>query len=266
MTGLTLRSEASSRHIGLEHIRVAFPTKRGPLVAVEDVSLDIAAGEFVSVVGPSGCGKSTLLHMIAGLRHPSGGTVTYDGARVTDVNTRVGYITQRDTLLPWRTVERNVSLALDIAGKADPARVRSLIEMVGLTGFEQHFPAEISGGMRQRVAIARTLAQNPETLLMDEPFGALDAQLRLTLQQTLLRIWEADRKTVLFVTHDIEEAIALSDRVVVLTGRPARVKMDVAIDLPRPRNVVEIRQQPEFRALFGRLWDALDVVPEAVPA
>ncbi|MES2184177.1 MAG: ABC transporter ATP-binding protein [Pseudomonadota bacterium] len=250
----------------LEDIRVTFPTARGPVTAVENVGLDIQQGEFVSIVGPSGCGKSTLLHLIAGLRPPSGGTITYGGQAVTDVNTRVGYITQRDTLLPWRTVERNISLAFDIAGKPDRERVASLVRLVGLTGFEQHYPTEISGGMRQRVAIARTLAHDPETLLMDEPFGALDAQLRLSLQQTLLRIWEGSRKTVIFVTHDIEEAIALSDRIIVLSGRPAHVKEDVAVNLPRPRNVIAIRQDAAFRELFTRLWSALEMPADEVQA
>ncbi len=242
---------------------MTFPARPQPTVAVDDISLDLAPGQFVSVVGPSGCGKSTLLHLVAGLRRPTRGRVLYDGAVVADVNRRVGYITQRDTLLPWRTVERNVALADDIARRRDPERIRSFIELVGLTGFERHFPSELSGGMRQRVAIARTLAQDPETLLMDEPFGALDAQLRLHLQQTLLRIWEGSRKTVLFVTHDIEEAIALSDRVVVLSGRPARVKLDLVVDLPRPRDVVAIRHEAAFRGLFDRLWSALDAPAEA---
>ncbi len=246
----------------LDNVSVTFTASQGTVQAIRDISLSIGTGQFVSIVGPSGCGKSTLLHLIAGLRPPSSGTVYYGNAVVTGVNTKVGYITQRDTLLPWRNVEKNVSLALDIAGRADPARIASLIRLVGLAGFEHYFPAQISGGMRQRVAIARTFAQDPETMLMDEPFGAVDAQLRLTLQQTLLQIWEGSHKTVIFVTHDLEEAIALSDRIIVLTGRPARVKLDVAVTLPRPRDAIAIRQDPAFRALFAELWGALDA-PEA---
>jgi NitT/TauT family transport system ATP-binding protein len=253
----------SQPQILIDGARVTFPTRSGELVAIEGLDLRIDTREFVSIVGPSGCGKSTLLHLIAGLRKPDRGTIAYDGTAITDANTRVGYITQRDTLFPWWTVERNVGLAFAISGKREPQRVQSLIDLVGLNGFERHFPSELSGGMRQRVAIARTLAHDPETLLMDEPFGALDAQLRLTMQQALLRIWDSNRKTVVFVSHDLEEAIALSDRVVVLGERPARVLLDVPVNLPRPRDAVAIREDPIFRALFTRLWSALGATAEA---
>jgi NitT/TauT family transport system ATP-binding protein len=229
--------------------------------ALDGFSLSIAQGEFVGIVGPSGCGKSTLLNLAAGLMRPSVGQVRYGGQSVQTINTRVGYITQKDSLLPWRTVEDNVGLALQIQGMRGKARrelTQRYINMVGLDGFERHFPAELSGGMRKRVALARTLVYDPETLLMDEPFGALDAQLKLILHDELLRLWEKSGKTIVFVTHDLAEAVALSDRVVVLTPRPGRVKLVQSIELPRPRDVFHVRFTPEFGALFERLWQTLE--------
>ncbi len=228
--------------------------------AIEEISLEVRPGEFLAVVGPSGCGKSTLLNLTAGLMRPNGGRVFYDGAPVQGINDRVGYITQKDNLLPWRTVEANVGIALELRGLARGERrerIARYVSLVGLSGFEHHYPSELSGGMRKRVTLARTLIYDPETLLMDEPFGALDAQLKLVLQDELLRIWEASRKTIVFVTHDLTEAVSLADRVVVVSARPGRVKLVEEISLPRPRDVFRVRFSERFGEHFERLWDRL---------
>jgi len=230
------------------------------MTALQSVDLDIEAGDFVCVVGPSGCGKSTLLNLLSGLMEPSGGQVLMGGSPIAMPNTRVGYMTQKDTLMPWRSVRRNVALPLEISGVSRAEidqRVAAMIETVGLTGFEESYPSQLSGGMRKRVVLARTLIQDPEVLLADEPFGALDAQLRMILQAELQRIWMETKKTILFVTHDIAEAVALADRVIVMSARPARVKLDRRIDLPRPRDIYRINMQPEFTALVDELWEAL---------
>jgi NitT/TauT family transport system ATP-binding protein len=231
------------------------------LLACHHVSLEIERGEFVAVVGPSGCGKTTLLNMSAGLMKPSAGGVQYAGEELTGANRHVGYMTQRDSLLPWRSVDGNIGVALEIQGVESQKRadlVRQYVHMVGLDGFEKHYPAELSGGMRKRVALARTLIYDPETLLMDEPFGALDAQLKLILQGELLKLWERSHKTILFVTHDLTEAITLADRVVVMSSRPGRIKLIQKIDLPRPRDVFKVRFTPRFGELHEMLWSALE--------
>jgi NitT/TauT family transport system ATP-binding protein len=232
-----------------------------PVQALENFSLAVLHGEFVSIVGPSGCGKSTLLNLAAGLMKPTSGEVRYDGATFKELNYRVGYMTQKDTLMPWRTVEANVDLALRIAGvgRAERAeRTQHFIDLVGLKGFEKHFPGELSGGMRKRAALARLLVYDPETLLMDEPFGALDAQLKMVMHEELLSIHERTRKTVLFVTHDLSEAVTLSDRVVVLGPRPGRVRFVQEINLKRPRDVFHIRFTRDFGILFETLWAAME--------
>ncbi|MGW4962433.1 ABC transporter ATP-binding protein [Nonomuraea sp. NPDC004186] len=229
------------------------------IVALRDFDLEIAEGGFVSVLGRSGCGKSTMLNLMAGLTTPTAGSVVYRGEPVSGPRTQLGYLTQSDTLMPWRDVRRNVELPLEIGGvPARPRRERAaeLIKKVGLEGFERHYPRELSGGMRRRVSLARMLAGDPETLLMDEPFGALDAQLRGDLQAELLRLWEESGQTVVFVTHDIEEALLLGDRVVVL-GRAGRIVLDRPIDLPRPRDADELRVDPDFVALHRELTGAL---------
>ena len=246
--------------IRFDRVGKRFFKNRLPVQALQEVSLEIGRGEFIAVVGPSGCGKSTLLNMTAGLMKPTTGGVHYDGRAVDAVNTRVGYVTQRDNLLPWRTARDNVAIALEIRGVAAGERRRlvdEVIQTVGLTGFEDHYPGELSGGMRKRVALARTLIYSPETLLMDEPFGALDAQLKLILQSELLRLWDAEHKTILFITHDLTEAITLADRVVVLSARPGRVKFVQEIDLPRPRDVFTVRFTQRFGQLNQVLWDKL---------
>ncbi|GAA5123858.1 ABC transporter ATP-binding protein [Pseudonocardia adelaidensis] len=229
------------------------------IVALRELSLDIAEGSFVTVVGRSGCGKSTLLNMLAGLTPPSAGEIRYRDHRLSGPDTQIGYLTQHDTLMPWRDVLRNVEMPLEIRGVASAERrsvATELVQRVGLGGFEKHYPRELSGGMRRRAGLARMLAGSPETLLMDEPFGALDAQLRTELQLELLRLWQGSGQTVVFVTHDIEEALLLGDRVVVL-GRVGRILLDREIALARPRSADELRVDPEFVALHGELSTAL---------
>jgi sulfonate transport system ATP-binding protein len=231
------------------------------LLAVYQVSLDIRKGEFVSLIGPSGCGKSTLLNIAAGLLHPTAGAVLCDGEPVSAINTKIGYLTQHSTLLPWRTVEKNVSVPLEIQGvpRAERReRIASILRLVGLSKFAHHYPAQLSGGMLRRLALARMLVYGPEILLMDEPFGALDAQLRTELQRELLRIWEHETKTVLFVTHDIEEAIVLSDRIVVLAANPGRVLHEESIDFARPRDIGRLRTTDGFHRVQDRLWTLLE--------
>jgi len=226
-------------------------------LALQDVNLRIAPGRFVSFVGPSGCGKSTLLNMIAGLVRPTEGEVRYKGRAVAEVNTDVGYITQDDNLLPWRTLQENVEVALEFRGvPADERRPQALkyIEMVGLSGFEHHYPHELSGGMRKRTALVRTLIYEPSVILMDEPFGPLDAQTRVILQDELLRLWEGTGKTIVFVTHDLVEAIALSDEIVLFSRAPGTIKQVYQVPLPRPRDVFHIHADPNFPAFYDRLW------------
>jgi NitT/TauT family transport system ATP-binding protein len=232
------------------------------LDAMGPVSLGVRRGEFLAIVGPSGCGKSTLLNLIAGTLRPSRGEVFFEGARVEGVNRNVGYITQKNHCLPWRTVEGNVRLPLEFRGvpRGDmAAKVTGALKQVGLTGFEQSYPRQLSGGMLQRLSIARTLAYAPATYLMDEPFGSLDAQLRLRMHEEILRLWHETGATFVFVTHDLQEAITLADRVVVISRRPGRIKTIVDIDLPRPRDVIDLQASPAFGAYFRQLWDALDV-------
>ena len=222
------------------------------VVAVQDLSLAVRDNEFVSLVGPSGCGKSTLLMMAAGLESISAGDILFDGTPVTGPGADRGMVFQSYTLFPWLSVEENIRFALKKSGlgrSEQGALVREHIQLVGLTGFERAYPNQLSGGMRQRVAIARALVYKPRMLLMDEPFGALDAQTRLQMQELLLQVWQAHRTTVLFVTHDVEEALLLSDRIYVMTARPGRIKAEIAVDLPRPRNLLETESDPRFAAL-----------------
>jgi NitT/TauT family transport system ATP-binding protein len=229
------------------------------IVALRELTMDIAEGSFVTVLGRSGCGKSTLLNMLAGLTQPSAGEIRYRDRRLSGPDTQIGYLTQHDTLMPWRDVLRNVEMPLEIQGVAAAKRrsvATDLVQRVGLAGFEKHYPRELSGGMRRRASLARMLAGDPETLLMDEPFGALDAQLRTELQLELLRLWQGSGQTVVFVTHDIEEALLLGDRVVVL-GPVGRILLDREIRLGRPRSADELRVDPEFVALHKELSGAL---------
>ena len=226
--------------------------------AVRDVTLAVGAGEFVSVVGPTGCGKSTLLNVAAGLLQPSSGSVRVLGEPLSGINRRAGYMFQAESLMPWRSALDNVCAGLEFAGveRSDAeARARDWLSRVGLAGFEMRYPHELSGGMRKRVALAQILILDPRLLLMDEPFSALDIQTRQLMENELLDLWSADRKSVLFITHDLEEAIALSDRVVVLSAGPATHGIgEYPIDLPRPRDVNEIRLTPHFVELHTQIW------------
>jgi NitT/TauT family transport system ATP-binding protein len=248
---IRLTGAAKSFHMQGKEIRALSPT-----------DLAVSAEEFVALVGPSGCGKSTILNMVAGLLRPNAGSVHYDGGPVRDLNRRVGYMTQKDTLLPWRRTADNIRIALELkcrpTSRADADRkVARMMELVGLQGFENHYPAELSGGMRKRALLARTLIYEPETLLMDEPFGALDAQLKLVMLDQLQALVRQRRMTCLFVTHDLGEAITLADRVVVLSARPGRIRAIRHIPLPRPRDVHKIRFTPEFAHHYEELWDVL---------
>jgi sulfonate transport system ATP-binding protein len=229
--------------------------------AVSRVSFDICDKEFVAIVGPSGCGKSTILNMIGALIPPSGGEILVDGQRVGGVPPpQVGYVFQKDTVFPWRTVEQNIALGLEYRGlpaARRAARVKEAIALAGLQGFEEVFPATLSGGMRQRVALMRSLIVDPEILLMDEPFGALDTHTKLNLHAELLSLWEAKHQTVVFVTHDLSEAITLADRIVVMTRRPGRLKLVYDVKLPRPRNVITIRESEEYLREYGQIWHTL---------
>ena len=246
--------------IQIDELSVRFPTPRGePVTAVDRVSQRIPAGAFVSVVGPSGCGKSTMLGVLAGLTPATEGSVAVDGRVVTGPDRRVGLVFQEDSTLPWKTVTDNVRFAMQIAGvdRAEQRRrAAEAIDLVGLTGFEHAHPAMLSGGMRQRVALARSLALEPSVLLMDEPFAALDQQTRLLLGAEILRIWRRTHQTVLFVTHDLSEAILLSQQVWVMSYRPGRIIDVVDIDLPADRDA-SVVSTPEFNRLQNRVWESL---------
>ena len=237
-----------------------FVSRGREVLALDGVSLSIDSGQFVAFVGPSGCGKSTLLNMIAGILQPSAGEIIHDDQRVSGINRQIGYMTQVDNLLPWRTVEQNIRLPLEIQRRdrrETRERVEMLLDMVNLSGFAKHFPVELSGGMRKRVAIAQLLAYDPGTFLLDEPFGALDAQLKLIMQSELMKIWERTGKTVVFVNHDLAEAVALAQRVVVFSGRPGRIKHIEDVELPASRDMFKIRFEKAFQAQYERLWAEL---------
>ena len=226
-------------HILVSGVSKRFAIPGGDVIALKDIDLAIAKGEFVCLLGPSGCGKSTLLNAVAGFALPTTGLITVDGRRVSAPGPDRGMVFQEYALFPWMTVAQNVAFGLEIKGMARPeikARVAELLAMLKLSDFPDRFPKDLSGGMRQRVAIARVLALDPPVLLMDEPFGALDSLTRRSLQDELLRIWALMKKTIIFVTHSIEESIYLADRIVVMTYRPGTIKADVAVDMPRPRD------------------------------
>ena len=250
--------------LALENITCTFVSRDKPgqrYTAVRDTTLLVAPGEFVSVVGPTGCGKSTLLNVAAGLLDPSAGSVRVAGEALTGLNRKAGYLFQTEALMPWRNAMENIIAGLQFRGmEPDACRVLGVewLRRVGLGGFGDRYPHQLSGGMRKRVSLAQTLILNPQILLMDEPFSALDVQTRQLMENELLELWSADRKSVVFITHDLEEAIALSDRVVVLSAGPAsRPIGEYRIDLPRPRDVAEIRLTPRFVEIHAEIWHAM---------
>jgi len=256
------RSCASDRvpKIEARGVRKRFASKRGAVLALESIDFVADPGEFVTIVGPSGCGKSTLLYIVGGFVDATAGEVRVDGRVVTAPDPSRGIVFQEFALFPWKTVRGNIAYGPARQGIPRGQRrelVRKYIDMVKLTGFEKHYPKELSGGMRQRVALARTLIVDPDVLLMDEPFGSIDAQTRVVLQAELLQIWEQTHKTVVFVTHSVEEALFLSDRIYVLSNRPTTVRDVLRVDLPRPRDPESILSSPEYVRLHERIWDLL---------
>ena len=246
--------------IQFEHVFKTFVADRRSVPTLDDVNLSINADEFLAIIGPSGCGKSTLLRLLAGFTYPTAGTVYCYEQPVTAINTRVGFVSQENDLFPWMTLLHNVEyplLARHVPSKERTERARALIDLVGLTGFESSYPHQLSGGMQKRASLIRTIIYEPAIILMDEPFGPLDAQTRLILQNELLNIWSSRHMTVLFVTHDLVEAIALSDRVVVMTKRPAHIKAIVDVPLQRPRDVFEIHDQQGFHETHHHLWQLM---------
>jgi NitT/TauT family transport system ATP-binding protein len=251
---------ATQAKLELKDISMVFSRRGQRFQALRDVSIQVAAGQFISIVGASGCGKTTLLRIVDGLTTPTRGQVWVDGQAVARPGPDRGFVFQQDALFPWRTVLDNVIFGLEVQGKPkNEARERAdvLVRLVGLSGFEQHFPHELSGGMRQRANLARALTIDPDVLLMDEPFASLDAQTREIMQSELLRIWRSNRKTVLFVTHQIDEAVYLSDRVVVMTSRPGQVKAVLDVDLPRPRDL-SVKRTPRFLELVDDIWRMIE--------
>ena len=246
--------------VSIQAVSRVFETAKGQRTqALQPVDFEVRDNDFVTILGPSGCGKSTLLRIVAGLDHATSGRVLLDGVPVEGPGAERGMVFQSYTLFPWLTIEQNIRFGLRERGMPEAQqkeRAAYFIAKVGLRGFEQHFPKQLSGGMQQRTAIARALANDPKILLMDEPFGALDNQTRVLMQELLLGIWEAERKTVLFVTHDIDEAIFMANRVAVFSARPGRIKTELAVDLPHPRHYT-IKTSPEFMDLKARLTEEI---------
>ncbi len=259
--GVVETEREAGRAVALADVTIAFPVAQGVYTAVERASLEVGAGEFVAIVGPTGCGKSTLLNVAAGLIAPAAGRVAVFDRPLAALNTQAAYLFQSDALFPWKTAIENVAIGLDVAG-VDRAQARrraqALLERVGLGGFASRYPHMLSGGQRKRVGLAQVLIRDPRILLMDEPFGPLDAQTRQIMGNLLLDLWSADRKAVLFVTHDLEEAIALSDRVVIMSAGPAsRIIGDWRVGLARPRDIAEVKLDKAFHELHREIWNVL---------
>jgi NitT/TauT family transport system ATP-binding protein len=250
--------EKSEPAIRFADVRLAFTGQDKDVVALDRVSFDVPPGKITTVVGPSGCGKTTLLRLASGLVPSSGGTVFYKGVKVNGLNTSVGFVTQDSNLFPWLTTLGNVEFPLVIRGMPPAERKEKAmhwLRLVGLEGFEDYYPSQLSGGMQKRVSIVRTLIYEPSVVLLDEPFGALDAQTRMGLHHELLELWQEKKSTMLFITHDLVEAITLSDQIVIMTRRPGRVKEIYQVPLTRPRNVFEIYLEPGFEDAYSTLWD-----------
>ncbi|HBK46198.1 MAG TPA: mannosyltransferase [Xanthomonadaceae bacterium] len=249
--------EPAETMVAINKVTMSF----GAFTAVRDVDIQVGNGEFLAIVGPTGCGKSTILNAVAGLLNPAAGDIALDGAPVKGVQGAVGYLFQQDALLPWKTALENVELGLrfrGVAAKERGEKARAWLAKVGLTGFEQRYPHQLSGGQRKRVQMAQALIVEPKVILMDEPFSALDIHTRHLMQNELLRLWQEDRRSVMLITHDLEEAIALGDRVVVLSAGPAsRVVKSFKVDLERPRNVAEIKLDDRFTDLYRDIWACL---------
>ncbi|MEO6277704.1 ABC transporter ATP-binding protein [Roseateles sp.] len=245
----------TSGHIEVRNLSMTFGSAQQRVHAVSDVSLHVAPGEFVSIIGPSGCGKSTLLNVVAGFSQATQGAALLDGRKITGPGSDRGVVFQQYSLFPWMSVRKNVEFGLKMQGVAPSKRettARTLLGLAGLLGFENHYPDQLSGGMKQRVGIVRALATSPQVLLMDEPFGALDSQTRVVMQEILTNMWQRLRLSVLFITHDIDEAVFLSDRVYVMTARPGRIKAELTVPLPRPRTA-EMTASPEFAAMVRQI-------------
>lgn len=243
----------------IDNVGKVFSTKSGQVVALDQTSFSVAEGEFVTILGPSGCGKSTILRVVAGLEEPTFGHVYLDGKEIKGPGPDRGMVFQSYTLYPWLTVKDNITFGLDLKGvpkKEQDEIARHYLDLIGLKGFDKHYPIQLSGGMKQRVAIARALANDPQILLMDEPFGALDAQTRTIMQEILLKVWEESKKTILFITHDVEESIFLGDSIYVMTARPGRLKKNIKVPLPRPRDYHN-KSSEEFLALKQELLELI---------
>ena len=262
MSAAPLPRSPDTRRIDIRALSKSFQLAGKNIEAVRDVSFGVRRGEFVALLGPSGSGKSTILNMIATLIKPSSGQILIDGTPVIagKATPDVGYVFQRDTLFPWRTVGDNIGYGLQLAGVADAerkARIAACVAQAGLHGFEQAYPSALSGGMRQRAALMRTLVVEPQILLMDEPFGALDTHTKIDMHDVLLRIWEREQQTVLFVTHDLGEALTLADRIVLFSARPGMIKDMFEVDFARPRDAVKVRETPRYAELFQHIWHSL---------
>ena len=247
--------DTQAEALRFEHVTLEFPGSRQP--AIEDVSFQVDRGKFIAVIGPSGCGKSTVLNLAAGLLSPTGGRVHFAGEPVVGVNSQAAYVTQQANLLPWLSVRANIGLALkfrNVPKEEREERIAEWVGLVGLTGFEDHYPRELSGGMQKRCSIARALIYSPSIVLMDEPFGPLDAITRLRLQQELLNIWERQSGTLVFVTHDLNEALYLADEVIVMSSAPGRIRRILKVPFERPRSIGSLVESPEFAELYNDLW------------
>ena len=250
------------RRIDVRGLSKSFQLAGTAIEAVRDVSFSVRRGEFVALLGPSGSGKTTILNMIATLIKPSSGQILLDGKPVVagKATPNVGYVFQRDTLFPWRTVADNIGYGLQLAGVAEAERkqrIAACVAQAGLQGFEQAYPSALSGGMRQRAALMRTLVVEPQILLMDEPFGALDTHTKIDMHEVLLKIWDREQQTVLFVTHDLGEALTLADRIILLSARPGIIKDSFEVDFARPRDAVRVRETPRYAELFQHIWHSL---------